>query len=57
MLSPTECYEPGELIRYEWKYSWGSGTSRGIVLANPAPDRVLIGSQHNTFVRSCARAA
>jgi hypothetical protein len=57
LFSPTERYEPGALIRYEWKYSWGSGVSRGIVLGNPAPDRVLIGSKHNTFLRACARRA
>lgn len=51
---PDAEFEVGEKVRYCWKYSWGEGTSDGLIIAKPAPNRVVIGTQHNTEIRVCA---
>lgn len=53
-FSPKETYAVGERVTYTWKYSWGEGEGRAVVLAHPQPRRVLLADQANTFVRACA---
>lgn len=51
-FSPKERYEVGECIRYPSKQPGADGLGRGVVIAHPAPNRVLIGDQRVTFVRA-----
>lgn len=53
-FSPKETYVVGERVTYTWKYSWGEGQGRAVVLAHPQPRRVLLADQANVFVRACA---
>jgi hypothetical protein len=53
-FSPQEHYDVGEKVHYVSKMSWGEVVGRGLVIGNPAPNRVLLADQHNTFARACA---
>lgn len=53
-FSPQERYAVGDKLRYVSKVRGEPVVGRGVVLANPAPNRVLIADEHNTFLRVCA---
>ena len=53
-FSPNEHYEPGERVTYISKRQSGETRGKGVVLANPRPNRVLLADGSNTFLRACA---